>query len=188
MAKEIMCVQCSSVFHGSSNAMYCSNACKQKGYRVNRNSGVLYALFNCGDVVYIGKSHSKEGAVVRVNSHRAGNAYEVKKVFDDYEISEQMQDLSNNECDYIVKLMPKFNSSLPSNSKYIAKGALKKKFGEVIDNYIDEFVEMISVGDGKVMHISIDDANNEIELLEWLLSSKCKQKEYRDNKKDSGND
>lgn len=175
MAKEVKCVQCSSLFYGNSNAMYCSPACKQKGYRGKNSGGVLYALFSGGDVVYIGKSNSKSSAEIRVKAHGCDGTYESKKDFDDYEISDYMKDVSIQEGDYIAKLTPLLNYTLPKNPKYMAMGEFRKALCVVVDEYVNQSERMIRLGGNSVDHISRDNAAIEVEILRDKLIKFNKQ-------------
>lgn len=174
MAKKIKCSQCNAEFYGNANAMYCSNSCKQKGYRSKIDKGVLYALFLCGDIVYIGKSKNKDSAEKRVSQHRNGSIYDEPKIFDFYEISDELTGVSGLECEYIAKLQPPLNKSFPVNSEYITRKKLISMMSTVIDGYIDENVEMIMVDERYGGHISISDANSQIDILKIKLNKEKK--------------
>ena len=174
MATIINCVQCNSEFYGNANAMYCSGACKQKGYRNKIDKGRLYLLYLDGDVVYVGKSSSYDGAERRVSQHRIGTRYEEPKNFDSYEISHEISSLSEMECEYIAKLKPRLNRSFPTNSSYIIRKKLIEMMMPVINEYIDNEIEMIKVDERYGGHIRIEKAALEVEIFKGKLMPKGK--------------
>lgn len=150
MAKLKKCTQCESEFYGSANAMYCSNACKQKGYRGRNSEGVLYLLFKDGDVVYVGKSTCESGVKGRLSCHSSSSSWDSDKDFDSYEISHKFNDVTKAECDYIAKLEPKYNKKMSSSSTYITKRVLVKEMQCAISEYVDSHVDLINVGNGYI--------------------------------------
>lgn len=87
-----------------------NNVSKQRG---------IYFLIYLGEIVYIGQS---ENIFKRIAEHMKS------KEFDGYAFEETNDNLNELEVDYILKLQPKLNSSLPSNSRFISFDNFAKKY------------------------------------------------------------
>ncbi|HHZ69376.1 MAG TPA: hypothetical protein EYN54_03660 [Methylococcaceae bacterium] len=133
--KMMVCVACNEEFSGSSNAMYCSNKCKQASYRAAKAlGGFIYILKNKGRVVYVGQSITKAALDDRLVSHSCGRE---SKVFDSHEYYRvDGCNLNEVEAAEIIKYTPKYNKRLPSNNTYITVKQFSSTLSELIEGFI----------------------------------------------------
>jgi len=153
----ISCTSCGGSFSGSSNAMYCSNKCKQKAYRSKRTSGgFIYRLKKCGKVVYIGQSITERGVKNRISDHTYG---EQKKDFDEYECYEVLGvRLNDAEADEIVNHKPIYNKRLPSTDNWLTPKQLCLKVLPLVESLVSEYYETHAIGgDNGNTYISLSD-------------------------------
>lgn len=131
----MICVVCGEEFNGSSNAMYCSNKCKQASYRAAKAlGGFIYTLKNNGRVVYVGQSITKKALEDRLTSHSCGRE---SKVFDSHEYYKvDGCNLNEAEAAEIIKHTPKYNKRLPNNNTYITV----KQFSVGLSDLFEEFI------------------------------------------------
>ena len=83
----------------------------------------IYFLFDDDDLVYVGQS---SGHILnRVTSHFLNNVKFNSFTFIEY----PPEVLNDMEVDYIIKLRPKYNKSLPTSTKWAKFGTLRHKLG-----------------------------------------------------------
>lgn len=94
---------------------------KQSIYSINRF--FIYLLWFDNEVVYVGQS--KHGTS-RILNH----IDQKDKIFNSFSlILTAPQNLNDLEAEYIIRLKPKYNKTLPANSKYKSINVLCKEFG-----------------------------------------------------------
>jgi len=145
--KIVYCEVCGSKFSGSSNAMYCSNKCKQSMYRaLKSSSGFIYKLKRDGVVVYVGQSKTEEGVKYRVSSHASCKPI---KIFDDFECYPvEGVNLNEIETEEIIRLNPEYNKRLPSNKSYITVKQCSMAISVFMEGVISDCSITYKIGDG----------------------------------------
>lgn len=93
-------------------------------YKQNLTSACcIYFLIDKNEIVYVGKS--TKGAFDRLGAHFKYS----DKVFDSYFIEPCLEiNLTALETEYILKFVPKYNKSLPSNKIYTTKNRIMSNF------------------------------------------------------------
>ena len=147
----VRCTVCDHEFNGSSNALYCSNKCKQAKHRASKKTfGFIYMLKKEGEVVYVGQSISEKGVKKRIISHTSG---ELPKEFDSHEYYQvDSKNLNEIEASEIIKWQPIYNRRLPSNSKYITPKKFSEDLSVFMEGVIKNTFEVSSLSDGRGGH------------------------------------
>lgn len=85
-----------------------------------KNGSCIYKLYDEDTIVYVGQS--------AINAYgRIGNHLK-DKVFDSFEIINcDINTLNEIEAELIIQNKPKYNSTIPNNSKWISKNIAKNK-------------------------------------------------------------
>lgn len=90
---------------------------QRKSFSITRG---IYFLFSGEEIVYVGQGQVVEE---RIYDHRKN------KEFDSYYIIEIKEgDLNDIEAYFIIKYQPKYNNSVPGNSRFLMMQKLKERY------------------------------------------------------------
>ena len=115
-----------------------------------KTSRGIYFLFDKGEIVYVGQSDFIEK---RVFEHLS------TKLFDSYSFIEYSQEyiLSDIEADFILKIKPRYNKSIPTNNLWFSRHILSRIYS------IPMLKTRNAIKNNEVEHIEF----NNIDYVKW---------------------